>query len=91
MFSYSKRPYTTGTFRVGKTVKAKVGTWSPTPTSYSYQWIRAGKKISGATSSTYKLTKADKGKKVKVKVTVKCSGYATTSAKSTAKTVKKAS
>lgn len=32
------------------------GTWTQSPTSYSYQWKRAGVAISGATSSTYDTT-----------------------------------
>ena len=36
--------------------------------SFSYQWIRAGSDISGATSSTYTLVKADVGNAVTVKV-----------------------
>jgi len=36
---------------------------------YSYQWIRDGSNISGATSSTYDVTTADYGKTLKVKVT----------------------
>jgi hypothetical protein len=36
---------------------------------YSYQWIRDGSNISGATQSTYVVTTADYGKTLKVKVT----------------------
>ena len=63
-------------------------TWKPTP-SFSYQWYRNGAKISGATKSTYKLTKSDKGKKITVKVTGKKSGYLTVAKASAAKTVAK--
>lgn len=41
----------------------------------SYQWLRDGKKISGATSATYKVAKKDLGKKLSVKVTVRHSGF----------------
>ena len=61
----------------GKTVKATKGAWSPTPTSYSYRWYRSGTAITGATKSSYKLKKADKGKKISVRVTVKRAGYTT--------------
>ncbi len=68
-----------GTFKVGKTVTAKHPTYkSPAPTSYSYQWMRCGKKIAGATKRTYTITKADAGCKVYVKITAKRSGYAST-------------
>ena len=40
----------------------------------SYQWYRGSKKIKGATKSKYKVTRADRGKKLRVKVTAKRSG-----------------
>ncbi|MFT4110541.1 S8 family serine peptidase [Propionicimonas sp.] len=86
-FSRKKSPSTSGTFKAGKTVTAKKGTWSPTPTSYSYRWLRAGSAISGATKSSYRLTRADKGKKVSVKVTVARAGYTTTAYTTTARKV----
>lgn len=45
----------------------------------SYQWFRGAKKIKGATKKKYKVTKADKGKKLRVKVTGSKGGYTTTS------------
>ncbi len=45
----------------------------------SYQWLRNGKAIKGATKSTYKLAKSDKRKKITVKVTGKRAGYTTKS------------
>ncbi|MCR6712934.1 MAG: hypothetical protein NVV57_09690 [Demequina sp.] len=76
-----------GTVKVGNTVKASVGTWSPKPSSYAYQWYRSGVAISGATKSSYKVAAADAGKKLTVKVTAKRSGYASTPKTSAAKTV----
>jgi hypothetical protein len=80
-------PKITGTAKVGKTLKAKAGTWKPSKVKLSYQWYRGDKKIKKATKSTYKLTKSDKGKKIKVKVTGKKSGYKTVTktSKATAK------
>jgi arabinogalactan endo-1,4-beta-galactosidase len=77
-----------GTAEVGKTLTAHRGVWSPTPSAYMFQWLRNGVAISGATSSTYKLTSADKGKKVAVKVTALKAGYLPTSDTSSARTVK---
>jgi serine protease len=76
------RPKAKGTYRVGHKLRASVGTWSPTPTSYTYRWLRNGKKITGATKSTYKLTRSDRHKRISVKITVKRTGYTTTSATS---------
>lgn len=59
---------------VGETLVAKVGKWSPKPTSYSYQWYRGSTAIKGAKSSKYTLTSADAGKTIKVKVVGKRAG-----------------
>lgn len=83
-----KSPSVSGTHKVGKTVTAKQGSWSPTVTVTRYQWLRNGKAISSATAASYKLSKADKGKKVSVKVTVVAQGYQTASASSSGKKVK---
>jgi hypothetical protein len=77
------KPSITGTAKVGKKLTAKAGKWSPAATSYGYQWKRGGASIKGATKPTYKLVKADKGKKVTVTVTAKLTGYANGSATST--------
>lgn len=74
----------TGTAKVGHKLTAAHGTWSPTATSYTYVWQRAGKTISGATKSTYTLVKADKGHKITVKVTARLSGWTNGSATSSA-------
>ena len=79
-------PKISGTAQVGKKLTAKRGTWT-SGTSFAYQWLRDGKKISKATKSTYTLVAKDKGKKITVTVTGKKSGY-TTVAKTSAKTSK---
>ncbi|MGC4175055.1 hypothetical protein [Demequina sp.] len=78
-FKTAPTPKISGTAKVGSTLKFTRGTWSPTPSSYSYQWYRSGSAISGATGSSYKLTSSDKGKTITVKVTAKKTGYTTTS------------
>ena len=88
VFTKIGTPTISGTARAGKTLTAHRGTWSPTPT-YSYQWYRNGAKISGATASTYKLTAADKGKQITVRVAGKRSGYLTAYVTSAAKTIAK--
>lgn len=78
-------PVISGTVKVGNTLKAKAGSWGPSGVKVTYQWWRGSKKISGATKSTYTVTSADRGKKIRVKVLGKKSGYASvtkTSAKS---------
>lgn len=68
-------PTISGTAKVGKTLKAKVKTWKPKPAKLSWQWYRNGVAITGATKTSYKLTKADKGKKLTVRVVGSRVGY----------------
>lgn len=81
-FTSTPTPKISGTAKVGKTLKAKAGTWKPSGAKFSYQWYRGSSKISGAKKSTYKLVSADKGKRVKVVVTGSKSGYTTASSTS---------
>jgi len=69
-------PKISGTAKVGKTLKAKPGTWKPKGFGFTYQWYRSGVAISGATKAGYKLNSADKGSKIVVKVTGSKAGYA---------------
>jgi plastocyanin len=55
--------------RVGETLTANRGTWSPTPSVVTYQWRAEGRPIPGATSRTYKLTRAEHGKNISVEIT----------------------
>jgi hypothetical protein len=70
----SAAPVVSGTTRTGETLTTTNGTWSASPTSYSYQWKRASSvgdsytDIPSAINSTYELTDADVGKYIKVSV-----------------------
>ncbi|WP_406840766.1 hypothetical protein ACICHK_39495 [Streptomyces sp. AHU1] len=64
----------------------RADTWAPAPTAYGYQWYRNGKAITGAIKSTYKLTTADRGRDITVKVTAKKTGC--TSGTATSKAVR---
>jgi len=71
-----------GTTKVGKTMSVTAtpwlaGTYPTTTATMSYQWKRNGAAIKGATGRTYKLTSADRGKKISVTVTAKRYGYTT--------------
>lgn len=81
-----KKPKITGTKRLGKTLRAKAGTWTG-GTKLSYQWRANGKIITGARSSRLKLTRHHIGKKISVQVTGTKAGYTTTKVAS-AKTAK---
>lgn len=91
--SASTKPTLTGTAKVNRTISAKKGAWSGIPTpAITYQWYACSKavtsarttipssckKISGATKSTLKLKKAQKGKYLAVRVTGKSDGTSST-------------
>jgi peptidoglycan hydrolase-like protein with peptidoglycan-binding domain len=62
-------PVISGTVAQGQTLKVTPGTWAPAPGSLAYQWYRGSSAIAGATATTYKLTAADAGRTIKVRVT----------------------
>lgn len=74
-------PSISGTRAVGSTLTASTGAWTA-GAKFSYQWYADGKAVAKATRSTFKLTKAQHGKKMTVKVTGKRTGYETASATS---------
>ncbi|MDR1790798.1 MAG: hypothetical protein LBR20_03940 [Propionibacteriaceae bacterium] len=75
-FTKAPTPKIKGTRAVGKKLTAVRGTWKPSAgVKYKYQWYANGKAIKGATKKTYTLKKAQKGKKIKVKVTASKTGY----------------
>ena len=76
-YASAPTPTVTGTAKVGSLLSADPGKWSPTPDRIAYRWYRSGKAVKGATKATYKLTKADRGKRLKVVVTVSGSGLQT--------------
>jgi subtilisin family serine protease len=68
-------PAVTGTAQVGQTLSATDGTWSGSPTSYAYAWLRcdpfgaACSPVAGATSATYSPSDVDVGAAFRVVVT----------------------
>ncbi|MFT3861971.1 peptidoglycan-binding protein [Micropruina sp.] len=68
-------PTITGTAKVGSTLTAKPGEWTPTAVKLSYQWYAGSSAIKGATKATLLLHATEAGKKITVRVTGKASGY----------------
>ena len=58
-----------GPAKVGATLTAVPGRFSPVATRLRYQWYRGATPIAGATSATYVATSADAGLRLKAKVT----------------------
>lgn len=62
-------PVVTGNAIVGQTLSTTNGTWTNSPSIFSYQWYRGASPIGGATNSTYVLVSADMGQNIKCNVT----------------------
>lgn len=80
-------PTVSGVASVGKKLTAAVATVIPATATVSYQWLRGGVAISGATASTYTVAKADGGFALAVTATATAGGYTTASATSAATVV----
>lgn len=77
-------PAISGTAQEGQTLTASPGTWTNSPISYAYQWLRGGSAISGATGSTYVPVTADVGSTITVQVIATNAGGASDPAVSAA-------
>ncbi|AWF98779.1 sialate O-acetylesterase [Clavibacter michiganensis] len=77
-FSAAATPTIAGTARVGFTLSARAGVWTPWPT-FSYQWTRDGVAIDGQTAVTYRVQEGDQGATIAVVVTGTKTGYVTQS------------
>lgn len=62
-------PQIQGTPTQGQTVTCTQGTWTNSPTGYSFVWQRNGSPIGGATSSSYVIQAADVGQNLTCVVT----------------------
>jgi hypothetical protein len=68
-------PTVSGTAQVGQTLTAGNGTWSNTPTSFAYQWVRCNAggnscvNVANGTQRTYTLVGADSANTMRVRVT----------------------
>ncbi len=74
-WSAAPAPSIAGSAHVRAVLTANTGTWSPAPSTVSYQWYRSGQSIAGATGRTFRLTSAELGKQIQVKVTASRPDY----------------
>jgi hypothetical protein len=63
------------TAKTGATLTAKATSVTPSGAAVTYQWLRDGQPIPGATKATYKVTAADTGHALTVKATAAKTGY----------------
>ncbi|MBN9612829.1 MAG: tandem-95 repeat protein, partial [Actinobacteria bacterium] len=77
-FAIAPTPTITGIARVGELLTASAGSWSPAAGNLSYQWLRSGTAIAGATGASYRLTAADAGRPISVRTSGDAWGVATT-------------
>lgn len=87
----TKAPSISGAAKVGKTLKASPGKWDMADLTFSYQWLRDGAPIAGATGTSYKVVTADRGTALSVRVTAAAEGRPSGVADSAAVVVKNAS
>jgi surface antigen len=73
----SNQPAIVGSPTVGATLTASVGTWSPAPSSFAYQWMVDGAPVSGATAKTYTPTPFTAGRSLTVQVSGQRAGAPT--------------
>lgn len=95
--SNTTEPRISGSPTVGSTLSASQGSWSGSPTSFSYQWVRCPRDgglptgancaaIGGATTTQYVVANADVGFRLRVRVTASnADGSATAASNATAR------
>ncbi|RYB94206.1 alfa-L-rhamnosidase [Nocardioides oleivorans] len=77
-------PQVSGTARIGQELVATTGSWSTGGLQHAYQWLRDGSPIAGATSTSYAVGVADRGRRLSVQVTASKAGVTPASATSVA-------
>jgi hypothetical protein len=81
------RPRVTGGSRFGQVLSFETVQATPAATRLSFQWLRAGRPIAGRTERRHRLSVADVGRLVALRVTLRRAGYAPAVATSAARRV----
>jgi hypothetical protein len=65
------RPAVSGEPGLGEQLSVDPGTWAPEDVSFTYQWLRDGDPIDGATNSEYRVRVTDAGSELTAQVTAR--------------------
>ncbi|WP_181135556.1 fibronectin type III domain-containing protein [Rathayibacter sp. AY2B3] len=68
-------PSISGSPKVGSTLTASAGQWTPEGVAFTYQWTADGAAVAGATATTFTPTSSTLGKKIAVSVSGAAPGY----------------
>jgi hypothetical protein len=77
-------PAVSGTAQVGQVLSATNGTWTNSPTGYTYQWFANGTPVAGQIANVFTLTTAQIGEVITIQVTASNSGGSSSPATSVA-------
>ena len=88
-FTTAPTPTIMGTAKYGSTLSVSAGTWVPTPSAVTYQWLRNGVNIPSATGVTYSPLYGDIGAAITVAVTGSKADYITATKTSASVTIGK--
>src|SRR5690606_41266233 len=75
-------PVITGSVEVGQALSATSGSWDQRGVTSSFQWLRDGAVIAGATQAHFALTAGDAGARIAARVTVRKPGFSDATATS---------
>lgn len=78
------KPALSGSAKIGATLTASTGTWTPAPQSITYQWFANGVLIAGQNKSTLFTVPAQSGAKITARATASKRGFASTTVETNA-------
>jgi len=70
------RPTLSGTASASHVVTVRRGTWTSSPTSYRYQWLKDGVVIRGAVATTFRVPSSMRGHRLSCRVSAFRAGFA---------------
>jgi hypothetical protein len=79
--AFATAPFLSGTMLVGRVVTVTPGKYAPSTATPSYVWLRSGDPIADATGARYRLTPADVGHRISVRVTLTAPHWASATAR----------